>query len=91
MFYCKSCAVENGWPHFDGMFMSRGPCEMCGKTADCADVPSKNLPPSIKAPEKEEYSKAEDPAQIKTLIELGILNDQGHPKGCGCECCGGAG
>lgn len=29
--------------------------------------------------------------EIKKGIEYGILNEQGHPKGCGCGDCGGAG
>ena len=33
----------------------------------------------------------QNPAQTKRLIEIGILNDNGHPTGCGCEYCGGAG
>ena len=32
----------------------------------------------------------EDSAQINRLIKLRILNDNGHPVGCGCEYCGGA-
>lgn len=27
----------------------------------------------------------------KKLIQLGILNENGHPTGCGCETCGGMG
>lgn len=42
MFYCKTCGDKNKWP--EGFAKSYGPCEMCGKTADCSDVPSKYLP-----------------------------------------------
>ena len=44
MFYCEPCASKNQWPFFYGMPTSRGPCECCGKTASCADVPSSALP-----------------------------------------------
>ena len=42
MFYCERCRKRNDWPEsFSG---SRGPCECCGKTADCYDVHSSLLP-----------------------------------------------
>jgi hypothetical protein len=44
MFYCNDCAIDNKWPYGYGMPMSRGPCEICGKTRDCVDVPSGQLP-----------------------------------------------
>lgn len=42
MFYCEGCAARKGWPHYG--YGSLGPCEVCGKRAVCADVPSKYLP-----------------------------------------------
>lgn len=44
MFYCEPCSDKNGWPFLYGM--SYGRCEVCGKTASCADVPSSYLPPA---------------------------------------------
>lgn len=42
MFYCETCRAARDWP--ESMSRSRGPCEVCHKTADCYDVPSKFLP-----------------------------------------------
>lgn len=42
MFYCDKCRVENEWPA--EFSQSRGPCEVCGKSALCNDVPSSWLP-----------------------------------------------
>lgn len=42
MFYCNSCANKNDWPETG--FKSRGRCEVCGRTADCNDMPSSRLP-----------------------------------------------
>jgi hypothetical protein len=42
MFYCKPCGEEKGWPN--GLVRSDGNCEICGKHADCSDVPSSHLP-----------------------------------------------
>jgi len=44
MFYCNACAKKNKWPYEFWMFMSRGPCEICGQTRDCVDVQSSQLP-----------------------------------------------
>lgn len=38
MFYCDMCAFERGYP--EGFRKSRGPCEFCGKTRNCSDVPT---------------------------------------------------
>jgi len=54
MFYCDGCGKKNGWP--EGFSKSYGPCEVCGKTRLCNDVPSSQLPeprrPRRKAPRK---------------------------------------
>jgi hypothetical protein len=42
VFFCKECQEKNKWP--EGFSRSTGPCEVCGKTADCFDIPSKFLP-----------------------------------------------
>ena len=44
MFYCDACAKRNGWPHESWLPRSRGPCECCGQTASCNDMPSSALP-----------------------------------------------
>lgn len=42
MFYCDECGEKKGWPC--GLSDSYGPCEVCGKSAACNSVKSKNLP-----------------------------------------------
>ena len=42
MFYCNDCAKKYGYP--ESMVRSYGPCEMCGKTKECNDVPCSALP-----------------------------------------------
>lgn len=42
MFYCEACRKKNKWPEL--WFKSFGRCEMCAKTAECNDVPSRDLP-----------------------------------------------
>lgn len=44
MFYCDPCRLKQDpvWP--EGWMKSQGPCEICGKSALCSDVPSKYLP-----------------------------------------------
>ena len=42
MFYCEPCREKNDWPGI--VALSYGPCEMCGKTAECYDIPSHLLP-----------------------------------------------
>ena len=39
MFFCGDCAGKRGW---SGLFYPffHGPCELCGKTRVCADIPS---------------------------------------------------
>lgn len=41
MFFCDPCRLQNGWR--EGILRSRGPCEVCGKFADCNDVKSSLL------------------------------------------------
>jgi hypothetical protein len=36
MFFCDKCRKEKEWPK--GLMRSVGPCEICGKTAECHDV-----------------------------------------------------
>ncbi len=43
MFYCDDCAEKRGWLKTIGK--SVGPCEICGKTKECNDRPSSELPP----------------------------------------------
>lgn len=42
MFFCDTCAEKNKWPQ--SWSKSGGRCEVCGKTAVCNDIPSKELP-----------------------------------------------
>jgi len=42
MFYCDECAEKNGYPQ--SIIRSIGPCELCGRIADCSDMPSSSLP-----------------------------------------------
>lgn len=44
MFYCEACAKKSKWPYEFWMGQSHGPCEICGKTSVCVDVPSSALP-----------------------------------------------
>jgi hypothetical protein len=45
MFYCTACAKKYTWPDWGST--SYGPCEICGKTAGCFDVPSRYLPDPV--------------------------------------------
>lgn len=54
MFYCESCAKKNSWPFDWYLAASRGPCEVCHKTAVCADVHHSLLPVPEKQPDPEE-------------------------------------
>lgn len=42
MFYCDECAKNRSWPIT--LYRSVGPCEICGKTDDCNEMKSKDLP-----------------------------------------------
>ena len=42
MFYCDECRTKNNWP--ESAAVSFGPCEICGHTKPCFDVPSYCLP-----------------------------------------------
>jgi len=42
MFYCEKCRKKRRWP--ESLTKSYGPCECCGKTAECHDRPSSSLP-----------------------------------------------
>lgn len=45
MFYCDPCGKKKGWPLGGALHArSKGPCEVCGETAMCNSVPSKDLP-----------------------------------------------
>jgi len=43
MFYCDICAKIKGWP-ISALARSLGPCEICGQSSICNDVPSSQLP-----------------------------------------------
>jgi len=44
MFYCDPCADKYGYPKHPKEHQSFGPCECCGKTAGCTDIPCSQLP-----------------------------------------------
>ena len=44
MYFCDPCRGKKQWS--ESMAKSEGPCEVCGKTSVCNDVPSKYLPPA---------------------------------------------
>lgn len=44
MFYCDECGKKNGWPTGPYTVQSYGPCEVCGRTRGCNDIPSRALP-----------------------------------------------
>lgn len=50
MFFCGKCEKKNDWPN--SIFKSFGRCEVCGKSAECNDVPSSYLPMPKRQPEK---------------------------------------
>jgi hypothetical protein len=41
MFYCEECRERQDWP--EGFSKSHGPCELCGQSRVCHDVPSSAL------------------------------------------------
>lgn len=47
MFYCETDRIKNGWP--ESLARSVGHCEVCGEERVCYDVPSSQLPESLKA------------------------------------------
>ena len=55
MFYCNKCGKERGWPT-DTLVRSYGPCEICGKSRECNDIPCSRLP-LPKEPRKEKKKK----------------------------------
>lgn len=61
MFFCEECRVRNEWP--EGFAKSLGPCEICGKTAACYDIPSSALPPVKR--EKHLYEVTLSLSQVK--------------------------
>lgn len=67
MFYCQKCGERNRWPVNDPYIMrSAGPCECCGKSALCYDVPSSALPiPSPRRAKPKAKAKAKAKAKPK--------------------------
>jgi hypothetical protein len=50
MFYCKPCGAKREWPVSNRV--SLGPCELCGHSTECSDVPATALPmPGEKKPD----------------------------------------
>lgn len=69
MFYCEACAKKNGYPFEFYLPQSRGPCELCKKTATCVDVPSSRLP-----------NRATPPPEIPQFVcpQCGATHDRGY-------------
>lgn len=65
MFFCEECRVKKGWPKGYGPG-SRGPCEVCKKTANCHDVPSKALPLPPSPPKE----SPKNPTGIKSIYSM---------------------
>lgn len=42
MFFCERCRVRNSWP--ESFSRSHGTCELCRQSANCYDIPSRDLP-----------------------------------------------
>jgi hypothetical protein len=59
MFYCDTCAKKKKWPI--GLVRSQGPCEVCGKTDNCSDVQSSQLPPASVSVNREPPPYFENP------------------------------
>ena len=51
MFLCESC-LRASYTNEPSLLLSRGPCEGCGKTASCSDIPSVQLSPRNPSPRK---------------------------------------
>lgn len=70
MFYCEECAEKEGWPYLSTR--SRGPCEICGETKICTDVPSRSLP--AKQPDKPETKHTPGPlTRIRSRKHPGVI------------------
>lgn len=67
MFYCDPCGRKRDWP-IKG-YGSHGPCEICGKVANCNDVPSKYLP--IPTPEQAEPP---EPDEDRALVTVDVID-----------------
>lgn len=62
MFFCQACKDKRNWPvPWHGLFSSHGPCEVCGVTSDCYEVPSAHLP-------------LPDPEPTQILTEADVIN-----------------
>lgn len=75
MFYCNPCAKENDWP--ETITCSFGPCEVCGNSSICNEMPSKLLPIGLKPDyrrEKERVTMASeqenDPDFAKKIMTI---------------------
>lgn len=68
MFYCDPCGRQRNWPADDLLIpTSYGRCEICGKTAECNDVPAGALPVPPAAPPSVE-AKAGKPRRLQSYI-----------------------
>jgi hypothetical protein len=73
MFYCEECREKNDWPK--SLFMSCGPCELCGKSGSCYDVKSSKLPPAkVTKIEKPKWRYSKEHSCV-TTSRPGIVED----------------
>ncbi len=71
MFFCEKCRVKRDWP--ESLGKSRGPCEICGKTEICNDVPSSALPRTRrKEEEKADDTPASNAGSVSINTEGGV-------------------
>ena len=90
MFYCDKCGNERGWP-VGVRGRSVGPCEICGATSDCNDVPSAHLPlPKVS---KERCMHYANHLNVRTRGPRKYENDRSPPPRVEVECtaCGWTG
>lgn len=70
MFYCDRCAHRRGWRRT--IFRSTGPCELCQRTQDCSDMPSKFLPlPDKRMQVKARFTDTDGDERIITCLDSG--------------------
>lgn len=68
MFYCNACAEQRGWPQTG--FTSYGLCEICEKTCECNDRPSRLLPPPKTPFVKLTQPEPKEPDRVEMLYTM---------------------
>ena len=80
MFYCTDCQKKEEWP--EGIRTSVGPCEVCGETKECYDVPSSQLPKKLPNtyPMSVEVTH-DDPMKPRIFLHQEVLSGSFEHKG----------